>query len=189
MSDKDLAGLFKGIAAVGLSLALHSVAHSEPVKVFGVPVGGAPAKPLKICPQDLDSPILCWSGKPSVSKDGSRYGSVSVPENALPQWAAYKMMKMALTPKGHIAFLNVQLGEHCDVNGIAASVTARFGRPTDNRLQPPELIKIATWEQKDIFIHLSQAGSSCSISFRTPEDIAEQRAHNESQKVNRPVSP
>ena len=197
MSDKDLAGLFKaikplskGIAVFGLSLTLHFVAHSEPVKVFGLPLGGTPARPLKICPQDLDNrPSVCWIDKPFVGKDGSRFGSVSVPNKDLPQWAAYKMMKMTLTPKGRIASLTVKLDERCDVNGIASSIAARFDKATVDRLHPPALIKIATWELKDIFIHLEMAGSHCSISFRTPEDIAEQRAYNDSQKVSRPLSP
>jgi hypothetical protein len=179
---------WKIIAALSVSL-LHPVAHSEPVKVLGVSMGGLPAKPIRICPQDRDSPILCWIDKPIVAKDGSRHAGVSMPEKDLPAWAAHTTADMSLTPKGTIAFLSVDLRKGCDTKLVAESVAARFGKPTEDRLQPLEIYKTATWELKDIFIHLESAGSFCAISFRTPENIAAQRAFNVSQKVNRPATP
>jgi len=180
---------WRTIAILSLAL-LHPAAQSEVVKVFGLPLGGPPAKPLKICPENFDDRTnLCWVDKPFVSKDGSRLGYVSMQEKDLPDWVAYKMIQMQLTPKGTIASLTAELRKDCDINKVASSVAARFGKPTEDHLQPQEILKTATWELKDIFIHMTLAGSHCSVSFRTPEDIAAQRAYWESKKVNRPATP
>lgn len=189
MNNVRLAFPAKALAALSLSVLLHSVAQAEPVKVFGVPLGGSPAKPLKICPQDRDSPDICWVGKPFVSKDGSRLGTISMPTKNVPEWAAYNEFKLDLSRKGTIEAIEVRIADRCDINTIAASIATRFGQPTKNTLQPEEIFKTATWELKDIFIHLTLANTRCSASFRTPEDIAAQRAYWESKKVNRPATP
>lgn len=178
------------IAALGLSL-LSCIAHSEPVKIFGVPLGAAPAKPLKICPETTHSatPTLCWGDKPFVTKDGYRLGHVSIPGKDLPEWAAYNIIQMGMTSKGIIDSLEVQIRDRCDINSIASSIAARFGQPTDNRLQPQEILKTAEWELRDIFIRIQVTGPNCSASFMTPEAIAAHRAYLESKRVNRPATP
>lgn len=179
---------WKAIAALSFAL-LHPAAHSEPVKVFGMPLGGLPAVPLKICPQGQKSPNICWVDKPFVSTDGSRLGTISMPSKNVPEWAAYNEFRLMLSRKGTIESIEVRIADRCDINTIASSIATRFGQPTQNSMQLQEVFKTANWELPEIFIHLEVAGPNCFASFQTPEARAAHLAYLQSQKINRPATP
>lgn len=178
--------------AIALPLAT-TAAGAEVVQVFGLPLGGRPHPAIKVCTfNEIGSDkVLCLVSKPFVSKDGGKLGTLNIPEFKLPEWASYSSAKISLEKNGTISgiFFDTKNAHLAD---ILASIEERFGQPTTSKLTGTR-IPMATWELENIFIHASQYDDKCcEVSFRTPEDIAKQRAYwaeQDKKEKSRPRTP
>jgi hypothetical protein len=175
------------IAVTVLGLHWVSATHAA-VPVFGIPLGGVPSKPVKVCNSDIDKrPDLCWIVKPKLDKSGSSSAGVSIPEKDLPDWAAYRTFSMVVDRQGAVDSLSADLREKCDVHQIASSISARFGKPVDDRLN--NLLMVAEWVTPDIRIHLLSTGKTCTLSVSTTKYAQEQKLLREKQEIKRPSMP
>jgi hypothetical protein len=179
------------VALVSILAAVH--VGAEVVTVFGLPLGGRPAKPYTICRQvGTHEAQPCWIEAPSRSKEGVR-GVVTLPDKVLPVWAQFAVTDLSLDPKGVIENLGFRFIFGCDFSAMRTSVGARFGAPTTERNAIGHTYE---WDLPEIFIQVTEydgrALKGCSASFRTPASMQQQRRERErirEQDAARPRTP
>lgn len=181
------------LALVILSLVLGT-SCAETVPIFGLPLGGKPVKPIPVCKFDDvgSSTKLCFLDKPFVAKDGRRLGSLNVPDKNLPAWARFSTYALSSEKDGRINSISTTTDTPHKFDEIKDSISLRFGAPTSVR-ETGTLIPMASWELRDILIHITQYGEKCcEISFRTPDDMARQKAYwaeRDKEEKSRPLTP
>lgn len=176
---------------VALAIALGAfcvAASAEVVTVFGLPLGGKPAKSFSVCREvGTREAQPCWLEPPKRSQWG-RAGDIVLPDSVLPKWAQFSTAELLIEPKGTIESLTVRQVTLCDFLGMRTSVGSRFGAPT--REQSGRW-RIFEWDRPDIFIQLSEIDGidGCTASFRTPASVQQQRRHGEDQRAHDEARP
>lgn len=179
--------IFTALLLVGINASAEVV-----VPVFGLPLGGNISTNMKTCPSNTDkAKNVCWIGKPFVSKDGEKLGSVHLPNpDSRPDWTAHAMFEMQTGRNGELQQLKVTTFEGKAKHVIANSITSRFGLPTESTL-PREATSSASWARPDIFINLL-CGEQCYVSFVSAKAHSEREqrlAENRRKQASRPKSP
>ncbi len=162
------------------------------MRVFGIPLGNAPDKPIQICDSSLKEPkVLCWFERPSPKKD--KIFGLLVPTTNLPTWAAYNSFEVQLNEKGHIVYIiSSSNSKNFDLNDIKDSIAKRFGNPSVNNLDysKTRVWRSAQWRLPEIYISIEATDKYHKVIFSTPQFIAQINAdYEKSQRVSRPVSP
>lgn len=178
---------------LGLLIMSFMPAQAEIVQIFGLPLGGKPHPAIKICKLDEigSEKALCLVSKPFVSKDGSKLGVLSIPEKNLPRWAAHSSPEISLEKDGTISAIAFST-KNSELSNIVSSISLRFGSPSGSNSIGTRIPSVS-WQLDNIFIHVTQWGERCcDVDFRTPGDIAKQKAywaeHNKNE-ASRPRSP
>lgn len=181
--------LLRGVLAVVVLLAVGGV-QAAPVPVLGLPVGGKPAKPLRLCPDDprvLE--VACWFGVPSGGERGGRSGLVYLPDpDGRPAWAAHAIFNATVAGDGRLERLTVKapLDYETTRQGIVDSISARFGPPswpTQSR---------AEWYRPGVHIQMTCIAKECTVIFdsaRYSDERKRAAAVREARTANRPRSP
>lgn len=171
-----------------------ATAMAEPLTVLGLPLGGRPNPPIKICSfKEVGSEtVTCFIEKPFTAGDGSKLGTLNLPDSRLPKWAAYGNHKVSLSRGGVIESITVQTTDTTELRSIVESIAIRFGMPTTSETVGTS-IPTATWDLPTIFVHVTQWGDRCcDVQFMTPAAIAAHRAFLKKQQTAedaRPISP
>jgi len=183
------------VCLVGLSPVL---AADSPVAVFGYPVGGRLSAPMRVCTIDeltTNHKSLCWVDKPFVSSDGSKMGTVDLPNpDSLPAWAAYASFRMQFDKSGLLEVITVRDQEgdiYLSAQQISKSIISRFGQPTSADLRRGRKPQVAVWTRNDIHI-VMQCYSNCEVKFWSPAAQAKydkEMAERTKVEKARPQSP
>lgn len=163
------------------------------VTVLGLPLGEKISPPVRLCPANTDNAKnICWVGWPYLSKDGSRLGTVHLPNpDTRPEWAAYAMFKAYVGQDGVLLELEVSTFGAKDKNEIASSISSRFGLPIESTLSRSD-VSWAKWVNKDIYINMACTLEKCWVEFKSPRAQAErdkQAADARARTEKRPISP
>lgn len=178
-------GLLAGVPCLSLA--------EESVQVFGLPLGGKLKNPV-ICPFNTDkSKVLCWIGKPFVSNNGDRFGTVHLPNpDSRPLWAAYASFDVSVAKTGELKSIRAKTFKSSDRTAIANSIASRFGLPDDTTLG--QSVGHAIWSRSGVHIEVLCGSEQdiCMATFRSPSAQAEHdEALTEARRKDkaRPKSP
>lgn len=183
----------RAVLSAALGFFMHTASAADQVTVLGVPLGGKITPALKVCPFDTDdSKSICWVGKPFVSKDGTRLGTVHLPNpNSRAEWAAYAGFNIFMAKDGTIDLLKVTVRDVRAKNVIAESISSRFGLPQTTTLQRDDLAE-ARWRGEGIEVRQVCIPSFCEVRFMSAAALRNEAQEKEAAarvKMARPVAP
>ena len=170
-------------------LCLSSIASaSEAVTVLGLPLGGKLASPPPSCPFNTDNlKKICWLSSPFVHKDGSRIGTVVIPDpKSRPKWAAYSLVELSV--KRDLTLTSIKVSsDGTDRSEIYQSISTRFGPPWHQTG-----FQSARWDREGVLIELLCASrTKCWATFRRQPTLDEQALIDKARAAERqnPISP
>lgn len=155
------------LSSIALAIAsTASAATTEPIIVFGVPIGGALKTIPKLCPFDTDkAKTPCWVDRPYQHRDGSQAGALHLPnaENR-PKWAAYATFEVQITRQGVVDKLSAKVHSTRNLTEIQESIVGRFG-PSTTSTNSPKVIS-QTWARPDVHVKLlCSPGDFCAVEL------------------------
>ena len=185
------------ISAHLVALWLHTTAYaSEPLSILSLPLGGKLAKTPRECSfHEIggDPKELCWVAPPYIHKDGSRSGSVEVPNRqGRPAWAENVIFKIDISKDRTVNKIAVRTVDSLRKVEIEKSISLRFGYPTEPRYTGPNSYS-ANWNLPDIHIRmLCSDPAFCNIEFSSPaqnEALQRELAARAKAAASRPITP
>lgn len=140
----------------------------EPVSMFGLPLGGRLDAMPKVCRSLVGVPSsICWVGKPSVAKDGSRLGRALVPGiDTMPKWASSGTFRLTVLRSNVLDQVDVSIDGVLLGPEIVESTSRRFGKPT--QLSVVATGSVARWDVGDAHIEMICFRTGCHITGRSP---------------------
>jgi hypothetical protein len=175
-------------AYVVIAAAMFAVgsAHAQQVTVFGLPLGGKLVPAPKQCPSNNSARTeLCWVSKPS--RKVAHSGMASIPEPALPPWAAYSSPDISVNAAGELESIHFRALDPEGWRRAVQSIRGRFGAPTNTDSRG--VTTWAYWDVPDIYIRTGCVASSCTVTFisRAAHEASEKR--RVAAQATRPATP
>lgn len=179
-----------------LLLGCATTYASEPTIVFGLPIGGKLADPVRACSYTATGRTAvmptCWIYSTSGGS-ASKRGQLHVHgQDKMPSWAAAASFDAVITRDGTLSEITVVSKPPSDATKIMESISARFGRPSHTDLHDPTKWA-ALWDTPTIRISLiCNASDSCHTRLVSHEvAAAELKRVIERAKIDaaRPISP
>lgn len=181
------------LSSLALVVLSSTAAAAEPVKVFGLPLGGT-MKPAPNCGSSpkgkYSAEGICWVYKTSTSRSYTS-GQISLRDSdSVPRWAVLAEFKPEVR-NNILSTLTVVTNEIDDAAVITESISARFGKPRMPKAER-DTQWYATWTRPEIAISLVCSRGTCHARFVSAETHAEEmRRINEvvRRDAARPISP
>jgi len=154
----------------GLPLIVAVACWSAPsiaVPVLGVPIGETLNYSPQACPPKKESAQqICWVGRPSVARDGSKTGRLYLPRpESRPKWAATQTFTGSVSKDGTIEELKLAKVPARERSAIIIFISEQFGIP---RAAGDEGSKAwARWTNKGVHVNLDCEEELCLLAVRT----------------------
>lgn len=159
------------LAIAALTLGSPHASASDPVLIFGLPVGGTLPSPPKACPSSVNAIAerpLCWIEKP-FRHGATTTGGVYLPNpESRPAWAAHATFDMTISGSNTLDVLAVRPASARDMTAIVASISERFGNPSHSTIYMRSGPASAKWSAPGINIDLlCDRVDFCLVEFRS----------------------
>ena len=184
--------------AVVAMLALLGAAHpsnAQQLKYLGLELGVS-RPPFPVC-TTADSGAksrkrICWISKPFIDASGDKLGPAYIPDQGLPNWAAYSMFNLHVTKKNAIRGIDVDRPAGCsgrELDEVIESISSQFGPSSDIRTALPVLMR---WDGSQGYLQLLAYESACKIQYRSPElqtEVKQEGVALKNKEQARPKTP
>ena len=177
-------------AGLLLSVAIACwCAPSVAVTVLGVPMGETLDSSTQACPSKKDSAQqICWVGRPSTARDGSKTGTLHLPRPASrPTWAATRTVTGSVSKDGTIEELKFSKVPARERSAIIRSISQQFGIPRAAGEQ--DSTAWARWTDKGVHVNLDCENEYCLLTVRTYAAQAAAKRQTEAGKTTDAGSP
>jgi hypothetical protein len=137
------------------------------VPVLGVPMGETLHYAPQACPPKKESAQqMCWVGRPSVARDGSKTGRLYLPRpESRPKWAASQAFTGSVSKDGTIEELKLAKVPARERSAIIIYISEQFGIPRAAADQGSTAW--ARWTDKGVHVNLDCEEELCSLAVRT----------------------
>lgn len=165
----------RGSFAVSVVLTLVAIetAHAQ-FPVFGMELD-KPFPPVKrVCKMgEYGSKDLCWVGSPLIHKDGTKSGTVHLPDDsARPSWATHGLFRITLGKRSEFRSMQVMLGVGENKLEMFKSLELKFGKPVFSTVLLDEP-GMAEWEFQGGLARLFCHKGKCNVDFYSATTYAE----------------
>jgi hypothetical protein len=152
------------------------------VTVLGVPIGET--LQLQGCPAKKEtSKQMCWIGRPTVARDGTKVGKLHLPaQESMPAWAANQSFMVALGKDGTVEELKLPNVAARDRPAIVRSISGRFGTPRN--AGDDGSTAWAGWAADGVHIKVACQDERCVFTVRTSAAEAAARLQADARKTS-----
>jgi hypothetical protein len=171
---------------IAAAMFATAAAQAQQITVFGLPLGGKLVPAPRQCPNDFNKRTqLCWIAKPSGK--GGHAGMASIPETALPQWAAHSSPDISVNSAGELESVHFRSLDHDGWLKAVQSIRGRFGPPTNADSRSGTTWAI--WDTTDIYVRTGCASSSCMVTFMSRAAYEASEKRRAAAQAARPATP
>lgn len=137
------------------------------VIVLGMPVGEQLAPEPQACPSKKESARqMCWVGRPSVARDGTKLGMIHLPRtDSRPAWAGNLPVMVTLSKDGTLEELKLSNVPARERSAIVRSISTQFGTPRNAGDQGSTAW--AGWAGKGVHVKMTCQEERCLLTVRT----------------------
>lgn len=179
--------------AITIQIFLGTSFASEPVAIFGVPIGGKLEYQIPICKTAKNITPICWKSKPKKYGDFISGEIKFADQNSLPLWADHSLISMTIGTDRTIYDIKVKnfATTESSRSAIDRSITARFGLPDHRYKKSGD--STATWDKDTFEIHvMCLESNNCTTEFRMKPSKREREKQQEARATaekSRPETP